>query len=296
MKTVFSNSQLCHVWAQQTQERGRGSNMYFQGDEIYSYGSHFLAAKIFTRSKHRLALVNERRYSSSTSRHLSGIRSALRGLIPYIEVPNPSDLGHKLNIEFLESRIYEQIDSIFGSGKIKYRDGIKYQMEYLQSAVKDFNLYQEFTHGNMFKIPEHFEADLREHLEYRYQRYLQSQTLEALQKANLERDKKQARALKLAETAVTAWIQTGESQYLKHIRELNLDFIRVNGNEVVTTRQATVPLPDAKRLLMALLNGKNIEGSRIGSFTIDRVEGDLIKAGCHRLSLKQVREVLEVAS
>lgn len=41
MKTVFSNSEVPHVWARQSQEEGKNSNrnIYFTGPKIYSYGS-----------------------------------------------------------------------------------------------------------------------------------------------------------------------------------------------------------------------------------------------------------------
>ncbi len=42
-KQVYSYDELPHVWLAQSQDTGRtpGERMYFTGDTIYSYGSHF---------------------------------------------------------------------------------------------------------------------------------------------------------------------------------------------------------------------------------------------------------------
>ena len=48
MKKVFSSNDECiHVFAQRTHEEGRtpNSNVYFYGDKLYSYGSHYLLAE-----------------------------------------------------------------------------------------------------------------------------------------------------------------------------------------------------------------------------------------------------------
>ena len=75
MKTVFSNSDLVHTFAQQSQEEGRTSNggMFFYGTKIYSYGYHYLLGE-FLDSK--TILINDRGYSSSTGKHIGMLRSA----------------------------------------------------------------------------------------------------------------------------------------------------------------------------------------------------------------------------
>lgn len=41
MKTVFSSSELPHIWAAQKQDHGRAqANVFFEGPKIYSYGHH----------------------------------------------------------------------------------------------------------------------------------------------------------------------------------------------------------------------------------------------------------------
>jgi hypothetical protein len=67
MKTVFDNRQVCHVWAQQNQDRGRSNNgnVFFEGPTIYSYGYHFPMASFINADT---VIINSDSYSVSTSK------------------------------------------------------------------------------------------------------------------------------------------------------------------------------------------------------------------------------------
>src|SRR5260370_7685600 len=49
-KHVFDTGEIPHLWAHRTQDeaRNRQGNLYFTGDTIYSYGSHFPVARHVT--------------------------------------------------------------------------------------------------------------------------------------------------------------------------------------------------------------------------------------------------------
>ena len=42
MKKVFTNTEIVHVFAQQSQSEGRSGSMFFKDTKIYSYGYHYL--------------------------------------------------------------------------------------------------------------------------------------------------------------------------------------------------------------------------------------------------------------
>jgi hypothetical protein len=79
MKKVFTtSSQVIHLFAQRTQSEGRSSNCYFEGDNLYSYGRHYLLAEFITNKSGELAvMINDRGYSVTTSKHISEARQAL---------------------------------------------------------------------------------------------------------------------------------------------------------------------------------------------------------------------------
>ena len=61
MKKVFTDiSHIAHLWANQLQDEARNSgsgNFYFDGDVIYSYGSHFPIAKHVVNAKGEKAVL-----------------------------------------------------------------------------------------------------------------------------------------------------------------------------------------------------------------------------------------------
>jgi len=71
----MNNTQICEKFAQ-GHTKGKGSNIFIEGDTIYSYGRHFAMAK---RHGYNSYLFTTRGYSNSTAKHLSHLRRALSG-------------------------------------------------------------------------------------------------------------------------------------------------------------------------------------------------------------------------
>lgn len=71
-KGAFSPDMCIHVWAQRSQAWGTSNrgNVYFKGDELYSYGSHYMIARfVETSSGATAVLFNNKSYSVTTTRH-----------------------------------------------------------------------------------------------------------------------------------------------------------------------------------------------------------------------------------
>lgn len=52
---------VAHLWANEQQESANGSNFYFDGSSIYSYGRHFEAGRIVRNKRgERAYLINEK--------------------------------------------------------------------------------------------------------------------------------------------------------------------------------------------------------------------------------------------
>lgn len=79
MRYVVDSPMVAHLWAHQSQDSARnGSNFYFEGKNIYSYGSHFRCASVETNRQGRKAyLVTTRTYSNTTAKHMGMVRSAI---------------------------------------------------------------------------------------------------------------------------------------------------------------------------------------------------------------------------
>lgn len=96
--TDMNNKMVAHLWANEQQESAFGSNFYFNGASIYSWGTHFEAGRIVRNKRGEIAyLINEERYSSSTSQHQSYIRSAIPlGAMIFSVGYNMNNLGNML--------------------------------------------------------------------------------------------------------------------------------------------------------------------------------------------------------
>src|SRR5690349_5873313 len=100
---------VAHVWAAGTQDEGRNAreNVWFRGDTIYSYGSHFpMARRVKGRSGASAFLMTTRTYSNTTAKHLREVSSALRNHTVF-HVRDVTDKTHAVHLAEYEERIAE---------------------------------------------------------------------------------------------------------------------------------------------------------------------------------------------
>lgn len=72
-KVLKDRREVCHYWANQVQSEGRAGNVFFEGGKLYSYGRHFVIARILPNGT---AVFTKQGYSSSTAQHQSTARAA----------------------------------------------------------------------------------------------------------------------------------------------------------------------------------------------------------------------------
>lgn len=74
----MNNSMVAHLWANEKKESARGSNFFFEGRSIYSYGYHFeVGRNVRNKCGEKAYLLNDKYYSSSTCKHQRCVRSAI---------------------------------------------------------------------------------------------------------------------------------------------------------------------------------------------------------------------------
>lgn len=135
----MNNSMVAHLWANEQQESANGNNFYFDGSSIYSYGRHFEAGRIVRNKRgERAYLINEKRYSSSTSKHQCYVRHAIpTGAMVFSVGYDMHDTGNMLFV-------VKQLESIKSSAE-RYR---KARTEIHYSAIwepfKSLMAYIEF--------------------------------------------------------------------------------------------------------------------------------------------------------
>jgi hypothetical protein len=80
IKNEMNNSELAHAWAHQVKSSGKGSNFFYEGASLYSYGRHFEVARIVEIDGTTVAIMNPDRYSMTTGRHQTEARHAVSHL------------------------------------------------------------------------------------------------------------------------------------------------------------------------------------------------------------------------
>lgn len=107
----MNNSMVAHLWAHEQEESARGSNFFFEGRSIYSYGRHFEVGRIVKNKQGEKAyLINEDYYSVTTSKHQRYVRDAIPTWAMVFSVEyNISDTG---NMGFVASKLESIKESI----------------------------------------------------------------------------------------------------------------------------------------------------------------------------------------
>ena len=100
----MNNSMVAHLWAHEQEESASGSNFFFEGTSIYSYGHHFEVGRIVKNKQGKKAyLINEDYYSATTSKHQCYVRNAIPTWAMVFSVgDNISDTG---NMRFVASKL-----------------------------------------------------------------------------------------------------------------------------------------------------------------------------------------------
>lgn len=291
MKRVFNNSQLAHVWANQSQESGHnpGNSMYFEGTKIWSYGSHYLMGEIHTaKNGTKYALINEHGYSPTTGKQRSCCVDALHNLIPYWYASDPS--SPEQAVLDSEDNLISETFGYFLTKREQWGNPIE--------RVKE--RYESHNHlCDMVGVPKH-KLTMTDDLEWLYtehrllveKRQAELNTPEALAKKEALRVRREE--LKQAKLRVKLAENIKDFHEFKrgNVHGLSPVLIRVRGEVVETSGGAQVPLRAALRLLNAIDNGSVTDGFKVGHFTYESQDGGVVKIGCHRIDIEQARGVL----
>lgn len=297
MKTKFDNRQLAHVWAQQSQPEGRGSNMFFDGASIYSYGRHFKIAEFVTRKGERAVLFTTRRYSISTSKHMSYTRRALHGLaVPVFHVPD-IDAARRGDKATREHYAREIGAAELKAARARTAHVAQWEMQRAADLAHEANAYAAFF-GKRWRVPvPEFSPERLEAIRAAEKR--EAARKAARTKAQQKRDAAEhARRAAEYEAAREEW-RRGESPRLPvHSSWSGNTMLRLSGDRIETSRGAWIPVSAARLVWDAVRHCKETgagwaplgaDRPRIGEFTLDRVDAEgNISAGCHTIEYAEL--------
>jgi hypothetical protein len=272
MRTIYNNSELSHVWANQKQTTAKGSSMFFNNGGIYSYGHHFMIAKHLNENT---ILFTLRTYSNSTAKHITQVRQAANHKTK-IYCFNP-DGTHKENIDFWLQQIKKEGENLIKAKKPEiYLNAIAQHKQTMQIYLDYFKL--KLSKIELQSISFSDKASFIEITEKAKQAYLLEN------KQNLIKGKK----------ALQKWVNNfhnNEPQNLSSIENMNLKiylsengfntYLRINGENVESSQYMKMPISVFKRYF-AILNDIKVGADIMGYKVIENNKTTLI-LGCHSI-------------
>lgn len=263
MRNVFSNSELAHTYASQTQNSGRSSSMFFEGSTIYSYGYHFPIARIITNEQGQEALLfTTRGYSNTTGKHISIVSAATRQY-KKIFCNNPKG-SHDENFKAWLSSSETIAKNLINARKPeKYLSEIAHNKRQAEQYSDFFGIDIPENLQNVFNI-----SNKQEYLSL-YEKQIEFEKQEAKRRLREQRAKFKEQFKK--------WINYETDRLYTYYK---YDFLRVNNGRIETTQAVQIPIELAKRLYNNIKNNTLSVGDKILNYSVDKI-GAEIKIGCH---------------
>lgn len=299
MRTVFKNhGEVCHVWASRSQNHGRYGNINFEGDSIYSYGWWEMARLFITKSGKKYVIMRNWTYSSSTGKHMSHVRGALRGDDwTYIGV-----CGYKGNLIHHESNLADIIaDMKVNFSKIKTSH---YPENHIRNTISSYENMKLYCRLFKLKVPKEAKDYIGSFDDAKYlierRKAEREEREKKREQREIERNERRAKELeeeiKESQTYEERWMN-GENvptwHYVKDERgywyqeSFDTTRLRIKNDYVETSRHATVPVREGKMLWERIKAGKDVKGWKVGSYTVIAMNGEL-QIGCHHISREEI--------
>ena len=297
----MNNTQVAHLWASGNKTSGKGSNFFFEGDTIYSYGYHFPIAR---RVNENLYLITQRGYSVSTSKHISYTRRAIPSYAKTFPVTNsPRDSFGTIREEKMkEAR--QMLETAEGRTKPLTFERARSLSMFCDETAELFGLFQQ-EEKDFIVLPYQLELgniktacialmnDTREAFEAsEAKKEAQREAREEKRRAKWERQQELERMEALE--IVPLW-RNGEKVMIWKLRNLP-PMLRLIGDKVETSHGAEVTREEATRafsFIVARINRgetwhRNGETCAVGPFSLVSIDSETVTVGCHKFNVQEV--------
>lgn len=289
MKKVFSNDEIFHIFAKQSQSEGRNSqgNIFFRDNKIYSYGYHFCMGVILEGGT---ILINERGYSNTTAKHVHHLKWATNHM-KQVFCPYPGDLNG--NLEYWAEEIRD-IQRSISKPRVRQTTIEKGNLG-IASIVEKANKWAEAINTDLNSL--FLSEDLRPYwnaaVNQDFSKLSEDLKALAIEKEKREKERQERARIELLEKK-EAWLN-GEDvnlwQYPEPLLRLNHTYERETDGYtkpiVETSKGAKVSLKAAKVLFDLIQSGKDIKGFDIDGYTVISLNG-VLTIGCHKIERSEI--------
>ena len=304
IKHVVPHAQVAHLWAHQVQADahtpGDSGRMYFEGDTIYSYGSHFpIARHVTNRKGEKAILFTTSTYSATTRGHCSCVAGAIPPGVPVFRfdfrggVDGRDEYALRFNATLAEAA--------------KSRKHTARLLTTARAIATEAAAYYAF---NGWKFPASLftePTDLKAHFAEQTRKQRAAAKAAAAKQARLK-----AEAVQRAVDFLPSWRRGENPRTLLHSMEtvpaprmtdLPFAYFRQHPNAectIETTLGAQFPAAHGKRAYRTLLPVRRAGGTyaanghtiHVGAFQVDSMDAaGVIKAGCHTVEWSEVERL-----
>jgi len=274
---------VCHAFANNESHNGQSSNIFFYNNKAYSYGHHYCLAEKFDR----FTVINDVGYSSSTSKHISYMSSALHGTIY-----RTTDIVPRVVYNFLSANI-EKLKK--ANKPENYINAIAYKLERFynfwdkenfESYICGYDVNEQKDGISYFELIQSIK-DMPELSKSSAKDYLVN--LEAKKKAlqDIQDQKNKEKHLQSIKDFLN------HKRYSVEYRPQNFEeILRISKDSlfVETSAGARVNIKSALLLYKMIQAKKDIKGHQIDYYTVISINGSL-KIGCHNIDMKSVHKI-----
>lgn len=293
IKRVFPNhSEVIHRWANQTQTDARCKNVFFEGTSIYSYGSHYELGRLIQFNGKTVAVINDTGYSNTTNKHIHAAWNAVQHM-PRVKTKGDFATGCvRRGLVAEQNKLMDHMFSHFS--RVSFRSwekswGVRGEYGDIGGYAKEVKNFNEKTIE--FGFPE-LALDLNE----TFVEIFNEKLVQGVERAKV-RDADKNEKLRIQEVErqtkaledVAAW-RSGETKY--SVTSLSPQILRIKGDQVESSRGASVTLKQAKAFLAAVESGKIKKGAKVGDYEFDGMTKTTVRIGCHMIEKSELRAVI----
>lgn len=302
MRTKFNNSELSHIWANQTQSHGKGSNMFFEHETIYSYGYHFkIAQYVKNKDGVKCIFLNQRSYSNSTNKQQSLVFRAIPQNVPFFKVVSffndieASSTAHKENLTNFINKAETSKDKATKATKNKmyYLGNVKNNLDYFNEYCQFFNITDlaQFNPilGHGLSVAERFNR-----LNTWYLDFVVSDDLKKWQQKQEEHRKKaEIKALEYAKEKIEAFRQFKISSIYANLGHYLLRYNKESDN-IETSGGVKISKDLFLSAYQRLINNELLKGQHVDRYTFNGVDGEIVSVGCHKIPMAEIKNIVAV--
>jgi hypothetical protein len=296
----MNNSEVAHKWANQSgrNNAARGGHFYYEGDRIYSYGYHYVAGVLYPDRK--IALVNSRRYSNSTARHVSYVSGALYGTdyrVHHVDNPAGVPADNVLAFLSLEGPLHRLMRARRLDTREYYRRTINGAVMAARAYADDFPEALKDRAARKALTTWEKKVETGAYFTGKEQAvYLASVKAENAAQRELDRERAARRAKEQEERArdrrenVEMW-KAGADVHYNLWAPGDTVALRLKDGRVETSRGAQITARTARALWAGIQRGAALVGMSLDGYEVRAWDGERLVVGCHEIPRAELERV-----